>query len=661
MIRRQDRTAILALIAGAAAAGTANAQYTVERISQRLNGQTVVECNGDSRQPQVSADGNNVVFISASNNLIVSGPLFSSAQVWRHNRSSKGNTFVTLSGFEGPPTNAPRGLNGSCSDPAYRGGPTLFTNNSNNPPDPFDPCPDANDADDIYNSLSVFSKTSTPNPCGTFGNGDSAHAAVSADGSTVAFDTVAYNLVSGDLSNGFRDVVVRAASGGSVSRVSVTGNIITGITVANSHSFNPSLSADGTLVAFESDATNLAGGDPAFRDIFLRDRGGGFNFGGTSLISRGFSGTGANGNSTQPVITPDGRYVAFATFANNILNFDANGRQDVIVYDRVADTFEQISLSWGGAVGDEGANQNSHSPAISDDGRYVAFVSAGTNIVEGDTGGFTQVYVHDRVTGSTWRASSNPITGAPANGNCANPSMSGDGMVVAFDSLATNLVSTDANNHKDVFASVSTQHGPANDVCGGAIPVTDGVHAFNTNAAHTDGVAESHCTQSANTTLNYAHDVWFSYTATRTGRAFIKTCGLTSWDTMIAIYGGCPLDPNNCFSCNDDACGLQSSLSFDIHVGFTYRIRIGGYDANDFGPGAFLITSCPADVASLGGTLGPDGILTVDDIVLFLSHFFANDTAVCDLAQLGGTPGADGQITVDDLVLFLSLFFSGCQ
>ena len=176
------RTVLLALLAGSASASTASAQYTVERISQRLNGQTVVECNGDSRQPQVSADGSTVVFISASNNLIAGGPAFSSAQVWRHNRQNKGNTFLTLTGFDGPPTNAPRGLYGSCSDPAYRGGPFLFTNNSNNPPDPFDPCPDANDADDIYNSLSVFSKTSTPNPCGTFANGDSAHAAISADG-----------------------------------------------------------------------------------------------------------------------------------------------------------------------------------------------------------------------------------------------------------------------------------------------------------------------------------------------------------------------------------------------------------------------------------------------------------------------------------------------
>lgn len=655
----QNRTAIVALAAGTTLAlvSAASAQTTIERASQRMDGPTVVQCNGDSRQPQMAADGNTVVFISASNNLVNSGPASNSAQVWKHNRANKGNTFLTLNGFDGPPTNAPRGLAGSCSDPAYRGGPALFTNNSNSN-EPFDPCPDANDADDIYNGTALFSKTGTPNPCGTFGNGDSIHSAVTGDGTFAVFETTAWNLISGDLQAGFRDIAIRYMGNNNVSRMSVTGNIITGITAANAASYNPAVSFDGSTIAFESDATNLAGGGN-FRDIFVRWIGVGaqITLPYTELVSKGMNGQGANNASSSPSLSSDGRYVAFASAASNLVPNDQGGFQDIFVYDRTTGTMEIVSLNGAG----QQANASCSSPIISDDGRFVAFVSAATNLAEGTNNGVAQVYMHDRTTGSTWRASVN-AGGVAGDGASANPSLSADGLDLAFDSTSTNLTPSDTNAHKDVFIRSWSTVGNGNDVCSGAYPAVDGTTLFTNTNAHTDGFAEASCTSSSNTTLNFARDLWWNYTATRTGNVSVSTVGLCNWDTMIAIYGSCPTGSGQKIACNDDTPGsTASSVSFAAVAGQNYKVRIGGYNDGANGSGGFRINSCPADVAGLGGTLGADGQLTVDDIVVYLSQFFANNLAVTDIAQLGGAQGPDGQITVDDLVLFLNLFFSGCQ
>ena len=655
----QNRTAIVALAAGSTLAltGLAAAQTTIERASQRMDGQTVVQCNGDSRQPQIAADGATVVFISSSNNLVVSGPAFSSAQVWKHNRQSKGNTFLTITGFDGPPTNAPQGMPGACSDPAYRGGPALFTNDSNSN-DPFDPCPDSNNFDDIYNGTSLFSKTGTPNPCGTFGNGDSLHAAVTGDGSFVVFETTAWNLINGDTQAGFRDIALRYVGNSNISRVSVTGNIISGTTAANGASYNPAVSYDGSTIAFESDATNLGGGG-AFRDVFVRWIGTGaqVTLPYTELVSKGMNGQNANNASGSPSVSGDGRYVAFASAASNLVPNDQGGFQDIFVYDRTTDTMEIVSINGAG----QQANASCSSPVISDDGRYVAFVSSATNLASGTINGVAQIYMHDRTTGSTWRASVNS-SGVAGDGASANPSLSGDGLDLAFDSTATNLIASDTNNHKDVFIRSWNNGGNMNDICAGAFTTGNGTTLFTNLNAHTDGFAEPSCTSASNTTMNFARDLWWKYTASRTSTVSVSTVGLCNWDTMLAVYGSCPSGPGQQIACDDDTTTTTtSSLAFSAVAGQTYYIRVGGYSDSAFGSGGFRINDCPADVAGLGGTLGADGMLTVDDIVAFLSQFFANNLGVADIAQLGGTQGPDGQISVDDLVLFLSLFFSGCN
>lgn len=220
-----------------------------------------------------------------------------------------------------------------------------------------------------------------------------------------------------------------------VSRTATSGT-------ANQASYSPSISENGRYVAFESDATNLAGGNAGVRDIFRRDRW----TGAITLVSVGISGVGAIGNSFAPKISPDGRYVAFSSVGSNLVAGDTNAVSDVFVRDIAAGTTTRVSVTNGGAQADKASDQ----PAASRDGRYVAFRSDATNLVAGDSNGAGDVFVRDLVSGTTTRRS---LTsgGAQGNGASSEPSISSDGQRIAFTSSASNLVSGDTNGNADVF------------------------------------------------------------------------------------------------------------------------------------------------------------------------------------------------------------------
>src|SRR5439155_1734749 len=135
----------------------------------------------------------------------------------------------------------------------------------------------------------------------------------------------------------------------------------------------------------------------------------------------------------------DGRYVVFQSFASNLVSGDANGLGDVFVRDRQSGATELVSVATGGAQGNGGSNY----PSISADGRYVAFASDASNLVSGDTNGVEDVLVHDLQTGATERVSI-ATGGAQGNGDSRAPSISADGRYVAFESDAQNLVVLDA-------------------------------------------------------------------------------------------------------------------------------------------------------------------------------------------------------------------------
>jgi Tol biopolymer transport system component len=150
--------------------------------------------------------------------------------------------------------------------------------------------------------------------------------------------------------------------------------------------------------------------------------------------------------SIEPCLSADGRFIAFQSYASNLVPGDTNGCSDVFVHDRVTGLTERVSISSSGEQG----SFYSGEPAISADGRFIAFRSDATNLVPADTNGVADVFVYERVTRKTWRVSTCPGRAEP-NGPSGRPSISRDGRFVAFESEATNLVPGDRNGVQDVF------------------------------------------------------------------------------------------------------------------------------------------------------------------------------------------------------------------
>jgi Ca2+-binding RTX toxin-like protein len=217
--------------------------------------------------------------------------------------------------------------------------------------------------------------------------------------------------------------------------------------LGNTDSYNPSISADGRFVAFISSASNIVPGDTNSRsDIFVRDR----LTNTTTRVSVDSAGNQGNNGSNlfnTPSISADGRFVAFDSFASNLVPGDTNGNTDIFVRDTLTNTTTRVSLDSAGNQ----ANSGSDLASISADGRFVAFTSSASNIVPGDTNSNTDIFVRDTLTNTTTRAVD--ITGNPAFGSSFSYrlSISADGRFVAFTSSASNIVPGDTNNRDDIF------------------------------------------------------------------------------------------------------------------------------------------------------------------------------------------------------------------
>lgn len=280
---------------------------------------------------------------------------------------------------------------------------------------------------------------------GEQGNGSSGGVTVpslgvsmSGDGRYVVFESNASNLVVGDTNN-VTDVFVRDRTTGMTERLSIS----TGGTQANGASYQASISADGRFIAFTSQANNLVQGDTnASTDVFVRDR----LIHSTSRASVSTAGTQGNSLSDFSQISANGRFVVFESFANNLIASDTNGHYDVFVRDLIALTTTRVSLTSAGGQ----CNGSSYYPSVSADGRWVAYASVASNIVSGDLNGTWDVFLSDRQSGVTTRVSAAP-SGGDANAESNHPTISADGRFVAFESVATNLVAADTNGFRDIF------------------------------------------------------------------------------------------------------------------------------------------------------------------------------------------------------------------
>jgi Tol biopolymer transport system component len=215
---------------------------------------------------------------------------------------------------------------------------------------------------------------------------------------------------------------------------------------ADGISFEPSISADGNRVAFTSEATNLSGDDGELSDVFVRD----LRAGTTELASRpdGPAAAGADDVSNAPAISADGRRVAFVSDADDLAPGAVVGVTSVYVRDLELDTTALVSRAPDGS----GAGGNSSAPAISADGTRVAFLSSAENLSTEDAPGTQDVYVRDLDAGTTTLASrTSGATGAAATGLSQAASISGDGSRVAFATASPNLSDEDADGVTDVF------------------------------------------------------------------------------------------------------------------------------------------------------------------------------------------------------------------
>ncbi|MBI3844149.1 MAG: PD40 domain-containing protein [Planctomycetes bacterium] len=235
----------------------------------------------------------------------------------------------------------------------------------------------------------------------------SRHPALSADGRFVAFESDATNMVPGDTNDdcafgsNCTDIFVYDRQTALVERVSVNS---AGAQARNGDCILPSLSADGRFVTFSSYADNLVPGDRnQDHDVFVRDR----LTGTTSRVSVAYDGSESNGYSDGGSIAADGRYVAFASHATNIVPGDTNAAVDAFTIDRETNSVERVDVDSSGVASTFGG----FNPAISPDGRFVVFASDGNDLAAGDTNGRIDIYVRDRELGRTERISIRPDGG----------------------------------------------------------------------------------------------------------------------------------------------------------------------------------------------------------------------------------------------------------
>lgn len=260
---------------------------------------------------------------------------------------------------------------------------------------------------------------------------------ISADGRFIVFDSTATNLVSGD-NNGAADIFVRDTILNTTIRLSVSD---TG-TEGNSFSYKPSISCDGSIVAYISYASNLISGDTNGNyDLIVVDRVGGHRIINASIASV------TGGSYGKPDVSCDGSTVSFLSTATDLVAGDTNAKTDIFTYSINASSFEGVSVDSSGSQG----NGHADGGVLSNDGRYVAFISNASNMVTGDTNAKADAFIRDRQSGTTERVSMR-TSSIEITRNVLDLEISADGKYVVFNTV-DNLVTSDLNISEDVFTS----------------------------------------------------------------------------------------------------------------------------------------------------------------------------------------------------------------
>lgn len=396
-----------------------------QRVSVAGDG---AEARQASIRPSLSLDGRFVVFESRASEL-VAGDTNRLPDVFLHDRATGATERVSVAA-DGSEARGSSELPRVSADGRF----VVFTSNAANLV-----AGDTNLTSDVFlrdRTLAATTRVSVAFD-GREGDDESRGGVISADGRIVAFESNATTLVPGHL-HGF-GIVVHDLGSGAVAQASIASDG----THADADSSSPAVSADGRFVAFESRATNLVPGDTnQASDVFLHDRATGT----TTRVSVASDGTEGNGDSFRAALSADGSVVVFESRASNLVAADTNATADVFIHDRASGITTRVSVASDGTQ----ADRTSFLAAISGQGHMVVFTSEATNLVSQDGNGAPDVFLHDRISGATARVSV-AGDGREADGPSVGGTLSLDGAVLAFESEATNLAPGDTNGVADVF------------------------------------------------------------------------------------------------------------------------------------------------------------------------------------------------------------------
>jgi LPXTG-site transpeptidase (sortase) family protein len=400
------------------------------RVSVSSSGAQGNQSVTESDPPAISADGRYVVFDSYASNM-VAGDTNNSGDVFLRDRQTNTTTRISLAS-DGTQANDESYLPAISPDGRY----VVFASKATNLV-----IGDTNLASDIFlhdMQTNITTRISLASD-GTQANNSSFAPDISANGRYVVFRSLASNLVSGSPVSGIDQIFLRDKQTNTTTHISISSNG----TLGNNNSFSPAISADGRYITYYSDASNLVAGDTNGQlDIFLRDT----QTNTTTRLSLALNGQQANQSSYFPDISANGRYVVFLSDATNLVVGDTNGLADIFLRDMRTNTTTRLSVAPDGAQG----NSFSTGSSISNDGRYVAFASHANNLVVGDTNTIDDIFVRDMLTNVTIRLSLSS-NGTQANNDSLYPIISGNGNYVVFQSYANNLVNGDTNGFTDVF------------------------------------------------------------------------------------------------------------------------------------------------------------------------------------------------------------------
>lgn len=432
-MRRPVRTAlgslVVVLVVGASRGGQTLDPGELRCLSLTAQGDPLVGSHVGF-EPAASANGRYATFGTRADNIDPADP---STKAKIYVRDLKKGTLVRM---DRTAAGAPANGDSWASSVSAKGRYIAFYSHATN----LTPG-DANAVGDmfLYDRKKALLRHISLRPDGGFDDGYDSAPSISGSGKLVAYESSATDLVPGD-TNSDTDIFVTWWKTGRTVRASLGS----GGVEANDSCYEAALSGNGRFVAFRTGATNLVEADTNSEDdVFVRD----LRKGVTTRVSVSTAGSEGNAGSGAPSISRSGRYVAFESNSDNLVPGDSNGDDDVFVYDRKRGVTTRVSVASDGAQGDA----DSFSPAMSRNGRYVAFQSRATNLDGADTNGDVRdIYVHDRKKGTTVRVALT-AGGAQSAGRVLNMGFSGNGRVIVFAADADDFVPTDANGVRDAF------------------------------------------------------------------------------------------------------------------------------------------------------------------------------------------------------------------